>query len=133
MKRMKLSMKGTILATLAAAALACGGPQVVTEKAMLDWGNVLNLHLGTGGRNGDYSYPRQLSEVDAELRAGLSDQDAWGNDFYYRRLRDDRYQLVSAGPDGELGNDDDVVMANSKFMKAAEIYAKDPLEKGSSI
>jgi len=125
-------MKRMILTTLfAAAALCCGGPQTATEKSMLDWGNVLNLHLGTGGRDGDYSYPHRLTDVDETLRVGLSDQDAWGNDFYYRRMRDDRYQLISAGPDGELGNEDDVVMANSAFYKAAEIYAKDPIKKGS--
>lgn len=123
-------MKKLILLTLAAAAaLACGGPQALTEKAMLDWGNALNLHLGTGGRDGDYSFPRKLSDVDEQLRIGLSDQDAWGNDFFYRRIRDDRYELISAGPDGEVGNDDDVVMANSAFYKASEIYAKNPYKK----
>lgn len=54
-----------------------------------------------------------------------------GNDFYYRQIRDDRYHLISAGPDGDLGNDDDVVTANSAFYKAAEIYARHPIEKGS--
>lgn len=122
-------MKKWTVLTLLIAAAGCGGPQALTEKAMLDWGNVLNVHLGTGGLNGDYAFPQKLDDVDESLRAGLSKQDAWGNDYFYRQIRDDRYHLISAGPDGELGNDDDIVMANSAFYPTAEIYAQYPIKK----
>ena len=38
-------------------------------------------------------------------------KDGWGNEFSYLnpgKVNDDGYDLVSAGPDGQMGNDDDI-------------------------
>jgi len=37
-------------------------------------------------------------------------RDGWGNDFAFASLGDGAYSLTSAGPDGELETDDDVVL-----------------------
>ncbi len=105
------------------------GPQTETEQMMLNWGNAFNLHLGTGGVDGDYAFPHKLDDVEESLRLGLSTRDGWDQEFFYRRIRDDRYHLISAGPDGQLGNDDDIVMANSAFYPAADIYERYPIKK----
>ncbi len=60
-------------------------------------------------------------------RIGLGTTDAWGNELLYRKVRDDLYDLISIGPDGVPGNEDDVVFTNGKIKKPAEIYAKRPL------
>ena len=39
-------------------------------------------------------------------------KDGWGNEFEYRnpgQVNTDGYDLVSAGPDGQSGNDDDII------------------------
>ncbi len=103
------------------------GPETQTEKLLLDWAQVLNTHLATGGRNGSYSYPRKgLDEVDSMLSNGLALTDAWGNPLLYRQIRDDRYQLISAGSDGVPGNDDDVILENGAFYEPAKVYAERP-------
>ena len=46
------------------------------------------------------------------LEAREIPKDGWGNDFEYRypgTVNTDGYDLVSAGPDGQMGNDDDLV------------------------
>lgn len=100
-----------------------------TEKAILDWGNALNLHLSTGGVESNYSYPVKLADIDPGLTLGLSDVDAWGNKLFYRLLRDDRYNLISAGADGQFGNDDDIVMENGLLYEASKVYSAYPLRK----
>ncbi|HKS17242.1 MAG TPA: type II secretion system major pseudopilin GspG [Planctomycetota bacterium] len=40
-------------------------------------------------------------------------KDAWGNEFAYKNPGEkntDGYDLVSAGPDGTMGNEDDIIM-----------------------
>jgi len=40
-------------------------------------------------------------------------KDAWGNEFAYKNPGEkntDGYDLISAGPDGTMGNDDDITM-----------------------
>ena len=100
-----------------------------SEKIVLDWGNAINLHLTGGGIDSNYSFPNKLSEIDPEFTAGLTDVDAWGNKLFYRRLPGDRYNLISMGPDGELGNDDDIVMQNGMLYMASKIYSESPLRK----
>ena len=119
-------MKRLFIVMMLLFALGCG-PQAETEETMLGWGRAFNLHLGTGGVGGDYTFPRKLDDVDESLRLGLSRRDGWDQEFFYRRIRDDRYHLISAGPDGRLGNGDDIVMANSSFYPADEVYARYPL------
>jgi general secretion pathway protein G len=38
--------------------------------------------------------------------------DSWGNPYYYQSLGGGLYCIISAGPDGELGTDDDLYIDN---------------------
>ena len=89
------------LALLMIPLLACG-PTTETESTMIAWATALNGHLATGGRDGDYSYPGKLSDLDASLTIGLAKEDGWGQRFIYRRIRDDKYQMISAAPTASL-------------------------------
>ncbi len=122
--------KKLVSAALLALLLAACGPTTETESMMIAWANVLNAHLASGGRTGDnFSYPTKLSQVNPNLIAGLSKEDAWGQKYLYRRILDDRYQLISAGPDGDFGNEDDIVVENGVTYEPMGIYAKRPLKK----
>ena len=104
----------------------CGGKQSQTEKQLFDWANVLNLHLTTDP-TGAYAFPVNLEDVDPALRSELSTQDAWGNPLHYRRLRDDLYQLISPGPNGTLGDSDDVIVEKGLLKSPDAVYAANPL------
>ena len=106
---------------------ACAGPQSATEATLFAWAQACNTHLATSKSN---SYPsKSLSEIDPALTSGLQETDGWGNPIFYRGLRDDRYELISAGPDGRFGNEDDVIVQNGRLKVAADIYASNPLKK----
>jgi hypothetical protein len=108
-------------------AIACGGGRAVTEKRMLEWGPILNMYMGTNFAGGN-SYPEALEELPPELSGGLEFSDGWGNRFLYRRLRVDKYNIISSGPDGEFGNSDDIVLENGALYDPMKIYAESPLE-----
>jgi len=112
---------------MAVVAMACGGPRVVTEKRMLEWGPMLNLFMGTNMEGGN-SFPESLDELPPHLSEGLDTNDGWGKPMLYRLLRIDKYNLISAGPDGEFGNADDIVMENGALYEASKIYAENPLK-----
>jgi hypothetical protein len=112
---------------VAVAAVACGGAQTVTEKRMLEWGPILNIYMGTNMEGGN-SYPQTLDEMPPELIGDLERCDGWGNEFLYRLLRIDKYNLISAGPDGEFGTEDDVVMENGALYEPMKVYAENPLK-----
>lgn len=116
-----------VVMAIAVTAIACGGAQTVTEKRMLEWGPILNMYMGTNMEGGN-SYPQSLDEMPPELSGDLERRDGWGNDFLYRLLRIDKYNLISAGPDGEFGNEDDVVMENGALYDPMKIYAENPLK-----
>ncbi len=120
-------MKRALLFIALLAVLIGCGARHQTEKMMLEWGAAFNFHLATGGTDGDYSYPKSLAKLAPDLNTDLSETDGWGNKFVYRRIRDDRYQLISVGPDGELGNEDDVVLENAAFYDPLKAYKKFPL------
>ena len=111
---------------VALAAGACDMKRSNTETVMVGWANALKLHLATDFA-GYYQFPERLEDIDADLRIGLDTVDAWGNGLHYRKVRDDLYDLISFGPDGEPGNEDDVVFVNGKIRKPMEIYAERPL------
>jgi hypothetical protein len=94
---------------------------------MLEWGPILNMYMGTNFEAGN-SYPESLDELPPELSTGLERRDGWGHPFLYRLLRIDKYNIISAGPDGEFGNADDIVMENGVLYDAMKIYAEHPLE-----
>lgn len=116
-----------VVVGLVVVAVACGGARVVTEKRMVEWGPMLNLYMGTNMEGGN-SYPESLDEVPPHLSEDMKRSDGWGNPLLYRLLRIDKYNLISAGPDGEFGNDDDIVLENGAFYDAAKIYAENPLK-----
>lgn len=118
-----------ILAALviAVVAVGCGGAQVVTEKRMLEWGPILNLYMGTNMEGGN-SYPETLDELPPEMAGDLKKTDGWGNPLLYRLLRIDKYNIISAGPDGTFGNEDDIVMENGALYEPMKIYAENPLK-----
>lgn len=117
----------SVLVAFACVAIACGGAQTVTEKRMVEWGPILNMYMGTNFEAGN-SYPEALEEVPPELSSELEHRDGWGNRFLYRRLRIDKYNIISAGPDGEFGNEDDIVLENGALYDAMKIYTENPLE-----
>ena len=117
-----------LVAAVALVLTACGGAVTVTERNMLEWGPILNMYMATNMENAN-SYPETLDEIDPTLRAELSDTDGWGNKMLYRKLRIDLYNLISAGPDGEFGNDDDIVMENGALYAPSKVYGEHPLER----
>jgi len=116
-----------VLAAFAVIAAACGGGQAITEKRMLEWGPILNMYMGVNFEGGN-SYPEALEELPPELTGELKFSDGWGNRFLYRRLRVDKYNIISSGPDGEFGNADDIVLENGVLYETMKIYAESPLE-----
>lgn len=119
---------GLVALILAVAAVGCGGPRVLTEKRMVEWGPIINLYMGTNMEGGN-SFPETLEEIPPDMTADLKKTDGWGNPLLYRLLRVDKYNLISAGPDGELGNADDIVLENGAFYDAQKIYAEHPLKR----
>ena len=116
-----------VLVALTVIVVACGGGRAVTEKRMLEWGPILNMYMGTNFEGGN-SYPEALEELQPELRGGLKLEDGWGNRFLYRRLRVDKYNIISSGADGEFGNADDIVLENGALYDPMKIYAASPLK-----
>ena len=119
---------GVVVLTVAIAAVGCGGPQVLTEKRMLEWGPILNLYMATNMEGGN-SFPETLEEIPPDLTDGLKKTDGWGNPMLYRLLRVDKYNLISGGADGELGNADDIILENGALHDAEKIYAEKPLKR----
>lgn len=112
-----------ILCVLVVAA-ACGGADRLTRKGMLEWAEVLQIEIATSEYN---QFPARLGDIDPQMRGHLSRTDAWGTNLLYRRLQENRYHLISAGPDAQFGNEDDIVCATGHFRDAMEIYAQAPI------
>jgi hypothetical protein len=112
---------------IAVVLMACGG-RAGTERNMLEWGPVLNNFMATNMANAN-SYPDSLDELPPIIRNELKDTDGWGNKMLYRKLRIDLYDMISAGPDGEFGNDDDIIMRNGRLLTPADAYKEWPFKK----
>jgi hypothetical protein len=128
--RQEVPMKNewlVVVLVIAVVAVGCGGARVVTEKRMVEWGPILNIYMGTNMEGGN-SFPETLEEVPPDLAGDLKKTDGWGKPLLYRLLRIDKYNLISAGPDGEFGNEDDIVLENGAFYDAMKIYAENPLK-----
>ena len=113
--------------SIAVVTIGCGGATMVTEKRMLEWGPILNLYMGTNMEGGN-SYPENLDELPPDFAGDLKRSDGWGNPLLYRLLRIDKYNLISAGPDGEFGNTDDIVLENGALYDPMKIYSENPLK-----
>jgi hypothetical protein len=125
---MKLRNALPLLVIAVVLLVACGGARVVTERNMLEWCPALNTFMA-GNTENAMSYPASLDELPPEMRAERSDTDGWGNKILYRRLGIDLYNLISAGPDGEFGNNDDIIVQNGALYKPEKIYAEHPFKK----
>ena len=108
--------------------VACGGGDSGTRARMIEWAQALQLHITTSSES-NYTFPKTLDGIEPDLQQGLNKIDSWGNALQYRRWRDDRYDLVSAGPDGQFGNGDDIVSVNGKFTKPDVVYAERPFRQ----
>ena len=116
-----------VVLAFALVVIACGGARTVTEKRMVEWGPILNLYMGSNFDGGN-SYPEALEELPPDLTMDMEYSDGWGNRFLYRRLRVDKYNIISAGPDGEFGNEDDIVLENGALYDPMKVYAENPLK-----
>ncbi len=116
-----------VLVVFTVIAIACGGGRAVTEKRILEWAPILNMYMGSNFEGGN-SYPEALEELPPELSGELKFRDGWGNRLLYRRLRVDKYNIISSGPDGEFGNADDIVLENGVLYEPMKIYSESPLE-----
>ena len=125
-----MKTKGLMITVIAVVlvSVACGGARTVTEKRILEWGPVLNVFMSTNFANAN-AYPNSLDEVPALMAGDLKTADGWGRPLLYRRLRIDLYNIISAGPDGEFGNDDDIVMQNGMLYEPSKVYSERPLNK----
>ena len=100
-----MARRGWLAVVLVLAAAGCGGKRSETEHLLIRWAEALNFHLAGSFADGN-EYPRRLADIDPMLRVALPFVDAWGQSIHYRRIDDGHYDLASAGPDGEIGNDD---------------------------
>jgi len=118
-----------LIALLLPLALAGCGNRTMAEKLLFSWAQALNTHLATDA-DGNYTYPHSLADIDPLLRITLTFDDPWGTPLRYRRIDDGHYDLVSAGPNATLGDDDDLVIHNGLLEKPAKVYARRPAERG---
>lgn len=55
------------------------------------------------------SYPKDLNKIiNKEYLSENSNKDLWGNEFYYLKLNENTYILISKGPDGIVNTQDDI-------------------------
>lgn len=60
------------------------------------------------------SSPRQLPNSLEDLTTGPTklankiNKDPWGNDYIFKKISNREYEIISAGPDGSEGTDDDI-------------------------
>ncbi|RLE03540.1 MAG: hypothetical protein DRJ11_03895 [Candidatus Aminicenantes bacterium] len=67
---------------------------------------VLNYVLQQG------KLPSSLQEISRFAPLGITLEDAWGRRIKYEKLSADNFRLISAGPDGIFGTNDDLVQEN---------------------
>lgn len=116
-----------LVAVSCLAPLACGG-RTVTERNMLEWCPILNTYMATNMEQAN-AFPDSLDDLPPMTRSELKTTDGWGNRILYRKLRIDLYNLISAGPDGQFGNDDDIVIQNGALYEPAKVYAEWPIRQ----
>jgi hypothetical protein len=118
-------LRAAALAAITLTLAACGGKRTDAEHQLIRWAEALNAHLATSFAEGN-EYPHRLAQVDPMLRVALPFDDPWGRPLHYRRIDDGHYDIASAGPDGTLGNEDDVVLSNAILYKPVDVYSKRP-------
>lgn len=124
-------MKKTVSALLAALLLAgCGArAEMKTEETLRTWSELLKLFYVSGYGHGP-EFPKRLLDVkDLPGTERPPAVDGWGQELKYRRVDGDTYQLISAGPDQKMGNDDDMIFQNGMQYTGAKIYPDYPFDK----
>ena len=102
-------------------------PGEATRDRMRDYGTSLQFFFPLGYGEGS-EMPKRLDDLDASILADLAKQDEWNRDFHYRRVDMDHYNLISMGPNGKLGDDDDIIMENGMFYAPEKIYSEHPIK-----
>ena len=105
----------TILGILAAMVVPKFGGQsesariATTRSSISGIATAVNTYEVQVGR-----FPDSLDDltVETETRGALLDKgnlaDAWGNPFQYKKVSKFKFEIRSAGPDGQMGNEDDI-------------------------
>ena len=105
----------TILGILAAMVVPKFGGQsesariATTRTSIANIATAVNTYEVQVGR-----FPDSLEDltVETETRGALLDKgnlaDAWGNPFQYKKISKFKFEVRSAGPDGQMGNEDDI-------------------------
>jgi hypothetical protein len=114
----------------AAAACAGGLSTMSTQDTMREWGTALKFFYPRGYSSGP-EFPLKLDDIEAIPGVKLSKQDEWGAELHYRRIDMDHYQLISRGPNGELGDADDLIYSNGLFYEPDKIYSEHPIRSDS--
>lgn len=92
-----------------------GGLEIQVDKYLETKVKLTEVNLESLAREvlsfaaGGEGLPESLEELRKFHRAAAALQDAWGRRFRYERLSESSFRLTSAGPDGVLGSDDDIV------------------------
>lgn len=75
----------------------------LTKTNMSGLAREVNSYIAMLGR-----HPKSLKELQEFRRLPLSTKDAWGTIIEYKKLSDDSFRLISAGPDRAFGTEDDI-------------------------
>jgi len=75
----------------------------LTETNMRSLAREIHSFIAMDGRA-----PKNLKELQEFRRVPLGTLDAWGTAVKYKRLTDENFRLISAGPDREFDTEDDI-------------------------
>ncbi len=75
----------------------------LTETNMRSLAREIHSFIAMDGRA-----PKNLKELQEFRRLPLGTLDAWGIAIKYKRLTDEDFRLISAGPDREFDTEDDI-------------------------
>ncbi len=75
----------------------------LTETNMRSLAREIHSFIAMDGRA-----PKNLKELQEFRRLPLGTLDAWGIAIKYKRLTDEEFRLISAGPDREFDTEDDI-------------------------
>lgn len=80
-----------------------GAKLQLTKTNMAYLAREIHSYIAMQGRS-----PKSLKELKEFRRIPLSSLDAWGTEIGYKRLSEEEFRLISAGPDRNFDTDDDI-------------------------
>lgn len=80
-----------------------GAKLQLTKTNMAYLAREIHSYIAMQGRS-----PKSLKELKEFRRIPLSTLDAWGTEIGYKRLSEEEFRLISAGPDRNFDTDDDI-------------------------